>query len=73
MVQTENYETGFIDYSSDTESLYLLRRGKLRILISIEKNRENIPASGDKDYPVSPYEGLISMMKILKGEPNAKI
>ena len=70
MVQSENYDTGFIDYSSDTENMYLLRRGKLRILISVEKNREN---AGDKEYPVSLHKGLISMMKILKGEQNAKI
>ncbi len=67
MVQVKKEDTEFSDYSSDSEDLYFIRRGRLRILISVDKSRQDIsideeqiqPDLSDKDL-----QALISKMEI---------
>ncbi len=71
MVRTEKEETVFRDYSNAGETLLFICRGRLRILISVDKSGEDIsidqepqPDLSDKDL-----QELISRMENENAKP----
>lgn len=65
MVKTENEDTEFRNCSKTEESLFFIRRGRLRILISIDKSRQDISIDKEVQPGISDMDlqALISMME----------
>ncbi len=70
MAQTEKEDTEFRDYSNVSETLYFIRRGRLRMLISVDKNREDISIDkGQPEHSDKDLQALISRMETENAKP----
>jgi hypothetical protein len=71
MVQTEKEDTEFRNYSSAGENLFFIRRGRLRILISVEKSRQDISIDEKQVHPDlsdKGFQALISKLEASRGK-----
>ncbi len=72
MVQTEKEDTEFRDYSNSSEDLFFIRRGRLRILISVDKSGQDISIDKEQVHPEhsdKDLQALISMMETENAKP----
>ena len=65
MVHAGNEDTEFRDYSSDAENMFFMRRGRLRILISVEKNMKDDEKRIER---IALQNDLLPLISILKAE-----
>ncbi len=75
MTKTEKEDTEFRNCSKAGESLFFLRRGRLRILISVDKSMQDISIDNELIPPGIPgisdmdLQGLISVMENETAKP----
>ncbi len=71
MVHAEKEDTEFRDYSSATEGLFFMRRGRLKILISVEKSMQDIPIDEKQMQPALLNKDLQALIsKVQAGRIN---
>ncbi len=72
MAQTEKEDTEFRDYSNASEDLFFIRRGRLRMLISVDKNRQDISIDKEQvhlEHSDKDLRALISRMETENAKP----
>ncbi|MDD5615165.1 MAG: hypothetical protein PHH85_03090 [Candidatus Methanoperedens sp.] len=72
MVQTEKEDTEFRDYSNAGEDLFFIRRGRLRMLISVDKSRQDISIDKEQvqqEHSDKDLQALISRMETENAKP----
>ncbi len=67
MVHAGKEDTEFRDYSSATEDLFFMRRGRLRILISVEKSIQDISTDEKQMQPGPLNKDLQALISKLQG------